>query len=103
VAVYNSQLKVVDAPSGLRKQLYGRQVIFHLAHAAEEKWSDVLAPFEYIKKVEAVDNKLIVALDDPEQHNPEIIAALVSAGAALQFVGELRHSLEDIYLKLVSE
>jgi ABC-2 type transport system ATP-binding protein len=103
VAVFNSQLKVVDAPSGLRKQLYGRQVIFHLAHAAEEKWSDVLAPFEYIKKVEAVDNKLIVALDDPEQHNPEIIAALVSAGAALQFVGELRHSLEDIYLKLVSE
>jgi ABC-2 type transport system ATP-binding protein len=103
VAVFNGRLRVVDAPSGLRKQLYGRQVIFHLAHPAEGKWVDLLTPFDYIKKVEAVDNKLVVSLDDPEQHNPEIIAKLVSAGAALQFVGELRHSLEDIYLRLVGD
>ena len=103
IAVFNGRLRVVDAPSGLRQQLYGRQVIFHLAHPAHEKWVELLKPFDYINKVEAVDNKLIVALDDPESRNPELIAALVSAGAALQFVGELRHSLEDIYLKLVGE
>lgn len=103
VAVFNGRLRVVDAPSGLRQQLYGRQVIFHLAHPAGEKWVEVVEPFDYVKKVEAIDNKLVVALDDPETHNPELIAALVSAGAALQFVGELRHSLEDIYLKLVSD
>lgn len=103
IAVFNGQLRVVDTPASLRKQLYGRQVIFHLAHPADGQWASVLEPFAYIKKVEAVDNKLVVALDDPETHNPELIKALVSAGAALQFVGELRHSLEDIYLKLVSD
>jgi ABC-2 type transport system ATP-binding protein len=103
IAVFNGRLRVVDAPSGLRKQLYGRQVIFHLAHPAEEKWVKVIEPFNYVKKVEAVDNKLVVALDDPETCNPELITALVSAGAAIQFVGELRHSLEDIYLKLVGD
>jgi ABC-2 type transport system ATP-binding protein len=103
VAVFNGRLRVVESPAGLRQQLYGRQVIFHLAHPAEGKWTSVLEPFNYIKQVEAVDNKLVVSLDDPEKHNPELITALVSAGAALQFVGELRHSLEDIYLKLVSD
>jgi len=103
IAVFNGQLRVVDTPASLRKQLYGRQVIFHLAHSAEGKWASVLEPFDYVKTVESINNKLVVALDDPEAHNPELITALVSAGAAIQFVGELRHSLEDIYLKLVSD
>ncbi len=45
----------------------------------------------------------MVALDQPEQRNPELIRTLVAAGANIQFVGELRHSLEDIYLQLVAE
>jgi ABC-2 type transport system ATP-binding protein len=40
-------------------------------------------------------------MDDPELHNPEVIRLLVQAGAQIQFVGELRHSLEDVYLQLV--
>jgi ABC-2 type transport system ATP-binding protein len=48
-----------------------------------------------------VDNKLVITLDDPEQHNPALIRALVGAGAEIQFVGELRHSLEDVYLRLI--
>jgi ABC-2 type transport system ATP-binding protein len=43
----------------------------------------------------------LVNLDNPEAHNPEIIRVLVGAGADIQFVGELRHSLEDVYLQLV--
>ena len=50
----------------------------------------------------AVDNKLLVTLDDPDEHNPEIIRMLVGAGAEIQFVGELRHSLEDVYMQLVA-
>ena len=33
--------------------------------------------------------------------DPEVVRALVKAGADIQFVGELRHSLEDVYLQLV--
>jgi ABC-2 type transport system ATP-binding protein len=55
----------------------------------------------FVKDVRVIDNKLLVTLDDPEAHNPQIIRALVQAGADVQFVGELRHSLEDVYLELV--
>ena len=43
----------------------------------------------------------MVTLDNPDEQNPEIIRTLVKAGADIQFVGELRHSLEDVYMKLV--
>ena len=44
---------------------------------------------------------MIVSLSDPEQNNPLLVRALVNAGAEIQFVGELRHSLEDIYLQTI--
>ncbi|HSM57210.1 MAG TPA: ABC transporter ATP-binding protein [Candidatus Sulfomarinibacteraceae bacterium] len=100
IAVFNTQTRVVDTPAGLRRRLYGRQVVFHLA-AESQPFALALEQFSYLKEVRAVDNKLIVALDDPEQHNPELIRHLVDCGAEIQFVGELRHSLEDIYLQLM--
>ncbi len=102
VAVFKSRLRVLDTPEGLRKQLYGRQVVFHLAHEAQAGLP-ILQNLPYVKKIEAVENKLVVAIDDPETHNPEMIRLLVNGGQNIQFVGELRHSLEDIYLQLVSE
>lgn len=101
IAVFKTQLRVVDSPAGLRKELYGRQVVFHLAESAEP-YSTFAQKFPYVKHVQTVDNKLVLALDEPEQHNPELIRALVQTGANIQFVGELRHSLEDIYLQLVN-
>lgn len=46
-------------------------------------------------------NKLLVAVDEPEQHNPEMIRRLVEGSQSIQFVGELRYSLEEIYLQLI--
>ena len=40
-------------------------------------------------------------LDNPEERNPGIIRSLVESGADIQFVGELRHSMEDIYLEMI--
>ena len=102
IGVFKSSLRVVDTPEGLRKQLYGRQVVFHLADVAES-FLPTLDELPFLKNIQAVENKLVVALDDPEQHNPNMIRLLVDAGANIQFVGELRHSLEDVYLQLVNE
>ena len=55
----------------------------------------------YVREARLVDNKLVVTLDNPEENNPGAIRALVGAGAEIQFVGELRHSLEEVYLQLV--
>ncbi len=102
IAVFKSKLRVVDTPAGLRKQLYGRQVVFHMAEPATE-YQDVIQGLPYIIRCQAIDNKLVVAIDMPEQNNPEMIRLLVQAGAKIQFVGELRHSLEDVYLHLVKD
>lgn len=100
IAVFNTRLRVVDTPSGLRKKLYGRQVVFHLGESPEP-YKPVLESLPFIKGMDIVDNKLVLAMDEPEKQNPELIRRLVEAGAQIQFVGEVRHSLEDIYLQLV--
>jgi ABC-2 type transport system ATP-binding protein len=75
-------------------------VIFHL-RVADDGLAGVVKKLPFIREVKAIENKLVVTLDDPEAHNPDIVRALVAAGADVQFVGELRHSLEDVYLQLV--
>jgi ABC-2 type transport system ATP-binding protein len=100
VGVFKSRLLVEDTPANLRTQLFGRKVVFHL-RGMQEAFTGLLRGLAYVKDARAVDNKLVVTLDDPDAHNPEIIRLLVGAGADVQFVGELRHSLEDVYLQLV--
>ena len=100
VGVFKTHLLVVDTPANLRSQLFGRRVVFHLMNSNETIASAIRA-LPFVREVKVVENKLLVNLDDPETHNPEIIRVLVGAGADVQFVGELRHSLEDVYLQLV--
>jgi ABC-2 type transport system ATP-binding protein len=100
VGVFKTHLLVVDTPANLRSQLFGRRVVFHLVNSNETIASTVRT-LPFVREVKVVENKLLVNLDDPEIHDPEIVRVLVSAGADIQFVGELRHSLEDVYLQLV--
>jgi len=102
IGVFKSRLLVVDTPANLRTSTFGRKVVFHLVRA-DENLSTTLKKFEFVKNVKIVENKLIVTLDNPSVQNPEIIRALVQSGADIQFVGELRHSLEDVYLQLVKQ
>ena len=100
IGVFKTHLLVVDTPTRLRAQVFGRKVVFHLQKADEALAAQVRA-LKYVKEARPIDNKILVTLDDPETHNPEIIRLLVGSGADVQFVGELRHSLEDVYLQLV--
>jgi ABC-2 type transport system ATP-binding protein len=100
IGVFKTRLLVVDTPARLRSQVFGRKVVFHLSAGAGSLLGTV-SSLPFVREAKAVDNKLVVTLDDPEAHNPEIIRVLVGAGADLQFVGELRHSLEDVYLQLM--
>jgi ABC-2 type transport system ATP-binding protein len=100
IAVFKTHLLVLDSPANLRSQIFGRKVIFHLRQA-DSKYLQDLQSQSYIKDARIVDNKIVITLEDPDQYNPEIIRLLVNAGADIQFVGELRHSLEDVYLQLI--
>ena len=100
IAIINTRLLALDTPSNLRRQLYERTVVFHLSRV-EPQFTQVVGELSYVRSVSVIDDKLIVALDDPEKHNPTIIRALVEVGADIQFVGELRRTLEDVYLRLM--
>ncbi len=100
IGVFKTRLLVVDTPSNLRASVFGRKVVFHL-RAANENLAGAVRSLDFVREVKTVENKLLVALDEPESRNPAIIRVLVEAGADVQFVGELRHSLEDVYLQLV--
>jgi ABC-2 type transport system ATP-binding protein len=100
IGVFKTHLLVMDTPDRLRSQLFGHKVVIHLGNP-QETMATLVGNLEFVHEARLVDNKLLVTLDDPEHQNPEIIRALVNAGADIQFVGELRHSLEDVYLQFV--
>ena len=102
IGVMKQRLITVDTPVNLRRKLYGRKVVFHLREAGDAI-QELVQGQPFVKDVQRVDNKLVVGLDDPETHNPVLVRMLVEAGADVQFVGELRHSLEDVYMSLIGK
>src|SRR5574341_2705 len=101
IGIFKTRLITVDSPANLRNRLYGRKVVFHLKRL-EPEWVEAVRALPFVKEAQAVDARLVVGLDNPEDENPTILRRLVEAGADVQFVGELRHSLEEVYLKLVN-
>ena len=97
----------VDAPENLRHELYGRTVAFHV-RPEDTQFTSLIGDLPFARNVQLVplsngaSAALVVDVDDPLKQNPIIVRMLVEAGAEVQFVGELRHSLEDVYLTLIN-
>ncbi|HSD82851.1 MAG TPA: ABC transporter ATP-binding protein [Anaerolineae bacterium] len=101
IGVFKQRLIKVDSPSRMKTAVFGRQVEFRIKHAAVSL-ADLVKRFDFVKQATIEDNCLILGLDNPEESNPIVVKALVEAGIAVQFVSEVRHSLEDVYLSLIS-
>ena len=56
-----------------------------------------------VKNIKVVENKLVLDMDSPEKDNPQLVRTIVSAGGDIQYVTELKSTLEDVYLKLIRE
>ena len=100
VGIIKQKLLAVDSPKALRDKLFGRKSVFHL-RAINPDWVGLVALQPGVNAVSQSGEKLVVSLSDPETQNPAIIKALVNMGAQIMFVGELRHSLEQVYLDLL--
>ncbi len=100
VAVLKGRLLALDAPSQLRRKLFGRQVVFHLAEVFPGL-ADSLEKLPGVGRVEVIENKILASVEKPEIHNPALIRDLIENGAEVQFVGELKRRLEDVYLELL--
>jgi ABC-2 type transport system ATP-binding protein len=102
IGIFRTNLIEVDTPQNLRLKLFGRKVVFHL-RSVNPAWIPMVSSLEGVSDVSMIDNKLVIALENPESQNPHIIRTLVEEGADVQFVGELRRSLEEIYLQTMGE
>jgi ABC-2 type transport system ATP-binding protein len=102
IGVMKQSLIQVDSPENLRQSLYGRRVVIQLVTVTESVRAAV-NELAFVKESSQADNSLIIGLDNPEEQNPILIERIVAAGGAIQFVNELRHSLEDIYFTLLDE
>jgi ABC-2 type transport system ATP-binding protein len=102
IAILKTRLVAVDSPKNLERSLYNRKTIVHLEGVSDAILAAV-KNLSSVKNVRSSDNKLILDIDDPEKDNPKVVRAIVSAGGNIQYVTELRSTLEDVYLKLIRE
>jgi ABC-2 type transport system ATP-binding protein len=102
IGILKTRLIAVDSPKNLERSQYSRKTVVHL----EAVTADVLAAMKKlsaVKNVRTSGNRLILDVDNPEKDNPELVRAIVAAGGNVQYVNELKSSLEDVYLKLIRE
>jgi len=112
IGVFRQRLIAVDTPDALRRKLFGRQTVVHLgspeAGGEIERLAGTVRGLPFVQHVEVLPiddsqagGRLVISLDDPALRNPVIVQALVAQGAQIQFVNELKHTLEDVYLSLM--
>ena len=92
----------VGTPAELRHRLYGRATVVRLSESATT-FVDAMRALAFVTDVIASECTLRIANDDPDLNNPEIVRALVSAGASVVEVKGETKALEDVYLDLLGE
>jgi ABC-2 type transport system ATP-binding protein len=102
IGVFKQRLIKVDTPSRMKTAVFGRQVEFRLKQA-DPTLVEMVKRFDFVKQAALEDNRLTLGLDNPEESNPIVVKMLVERGIAVQFVSDVRHSLEDVYLSLIND
>jgi ABC-2 type transport system ATP-binding protein len=100
IGVFRSRLLRLDTPANLRRSMFGTgtqvRVVGDAAH-----WLETVRALSFVENATAEDGALSVSLADPDEQNPELVRALVEAGARIRAVEPTSHSLEEVYLELV--
>jgi len=100
IAVMNRSVLAVGAPRDLAKNYWGQTTKIELKELKDGFVGAVKAlPFATNVRIEG--STILVDLDDPLAENPQIVDALIREGAKIEYVSELRRTLEDVYLKLI--
>jgi ABC-2 type transport system ATP-binding protein len=102
IGILKTKLIAVDSPKNLERSLYNRKTIVHL-ESVSESIVKAAKNLSVVKNVRVSENKLILDVDNPERDNPDLVRAIVKAGGNIQYVTELKSTLEDVYLKLIRE
>ena len=102
IGVFRTQLLRVDTPVNLRTGLFGRGTQVRVVGDASG-WATTARSLSFVRQVTSQDDRLLVTLDNPDEQNPHLVQALVTAGAQIRFVEPIAHSLEEVYLELIED
>jgi ABC-2 type transport system ATP-binding protein len=104
IGIMRRTLLTVDTPAALRRRNGTAQVRVDLVGARRpESFLDLMAGLPFVEGARAEDGTLVVEVRDPRGDNPELVRALVEAGARITGVREDAVTLEEVYLDLVGE
>jgi ABC-2 type transport system ATP-binding protein len=106
IGVMRGTLLRVDTPAGLRRHGRGPTVRIGLnGEAGPGAFLGHIAGLPFVTRASAQDGDgtLVVEVADPATDTPDLVAALVAAGARITAVVEDAPTLEEAYLSLVGE
>ncbi len=104
VGIMRGTLLLVDTPARLRRQGRSASVRVELAGARRPaSFLHMLAELPFVSGAQALDGSLLVEVRDPRGDNPELVQALVGAGARIVSLNEEVATMEQVYLDLVGE
>jgi ABC-2 type transport system ATP-binding protein len=102
VAIVNHRVLYEGTPAKLKDAAYGRRIIVRLEQMISPVYRAV-SSLDVVGDVRQEDDRMILEVTDPDRHCADVVNAIVQAGGRITSVGELRHSLEDVYIKLIGE
>ena len=104
IGIMSGTLLRVDSPAGLRRQGRAASVRVELVGARQPtSFLNMLSDLPFVAGARAEDGALLVEVGDPRGDNPELVRALVEAGARIVGVHEESLTLEQVYLDMVGE
>lgn len=107
VAIMNTTVRLIGRPDELRERLFNKGLRIRLA----EPLADPAAVFGTLPGMREwqqdarqdadTGRGYRITVDDPDAAAPQAVRALVAVGADLLEIVPTRHSLEDVYLRLI--
>jgi ABC-2 type transport system ATP-binding protein len=103
VAILNTSLRTIGRPDELRDRLFRKTLLVRTA-APLGAPDRVFTGVPGVERWERDDSSgYVLTVADPRAAAPELTRALVAADADVLSIAEGAHSLEDVYLELISD
>jgi ABC-2 type transport system ATP-binding protein len=101
IGILKTRLLTVGTPQQLKESLGGSRLEIMLGQVNDA----IVGAVKQVtsNKIEVIDNRLMIGVDQLQQDNADIIAAIVAAGGRIQSVSRVTPTLEDVYLNIVKE
>jgi ABC-2 type transport system ATP-binding protein len=102
IGVVNTRLIAQGTARELSARYWKPATVVRLREPTEAAIAAVEA-LDFVERVDVQDGELLLALDDPKRHNPDVVRTIVRAGGEIEYIMEKERGLEDVYLRLVGE